>query len=298
MASLTILSVLLIISDRLLPVVIPLTWIGVMIHEGYPLMFFPAVFALFFYSFYTEKDKDKKRKKFIILFLTTLGVGLLFVYFYFFSTPIENHSFEEVMKDFNRIYPKEIDEMLADNVKYIWFGAENYSLPLWENGKMTSDFVKCMVCLFYALVLNIFSVIFVSLIWISRIKKGKKYNLAEIMLFLTIFVTVPLFTIHVDTARWVYDVLLYEYIILSFIIIRDDKNTVDFFKKRKIINKTPVIVLFLCYIFCFMVLISYDKWCIFDIVSVMYYVIFDYQVEIIKRMWWIIKNYTRLYIFL
>lgn len=267
MASLTIIAVLLIVSKRCIFLVIPISCICEMIHEGYALMFFPVVFALLFYFYCKEDDKTKKKKYFVVLFLTTLFTAVLFFYFYFFSTPIVNYSEEEILGEFKAVYPKKLSDLLANNIKYIWLGAENYALPLWKEGKPTFIFFYRMTDLmFWALAVSP-CLIYMLIIWLSRALnfKKNKHKWAELALFFSIIVVVPLFIVHSDIARWCYSLVFYEFVILSVITVKDEDYTVRFFEKNKWINNWFVKLVFVCIILGETYLITFDKWRIIDI---------------------------------
>lgn len=267
MVSLTIIAVMLILSKRCVFLVIPISCICEMIHEGYALMFFPVIFALLFYCFCTEKDKKEKRKYFIILFLTTLFTAVLFFYFYFFSTPIKNFTAEEVLNEFNTVYKKKLPEMLDKNVRYIWLGAENYALPLWKNGEPTFMFFDRMDAFKLSIIVTFPCLAYFLLIWFTRALNFKKneHKWAELALFFSIAVVVPLFIVHSDIARWCYAFVFYEFVILAVITIRDGDGTVRFFEKFKLLNNWFVKLAFACFIIAETFMIRCEKWNILDI---------------------------------
>ncbi|MCQ2485160.1 MAG: hypothetical protein MJ168_07480 [Clostridia bacterium] len=266
MISLTILAAFLILKDKHIFAVVPICCIGEMIHEGYALMYFSIVFALLFYSFWVETDTAKKRKKFAVLSLAILATASLFFYFYFISKPINKYTCNEVIEEMQNHCGETLSQLLKDNVKYIWFGADTYSLPLWENGKPTVEFFNRIYCIICAVITCLPSFLFIIIVWISRIKnfKEKEKILSELVCFFSVFTVMPLIIVHADTARWISDFVLYESIILSVLTIYDGKKTEEFFKKNKITNNGAVKFVFVAFVFITAFLLKSDKWSIFE----------------------------------
>lgn len=266
MISLTMLAVLFILKEKHIFAVVPICCIGEMIHEGYALMFFPIVFALLFYSFWLETDTAKKRKKFIALSLALLATASLFFYFYFISKPISKYTSNAVLEEMQNHCGETLSQLLKDNVKYIWFGADTYSLPLWENGKPTVEFFNRIYCIICAVITCLPSFLFIIIVWISRIKnyKEKKNILSELVCFFSVFTVIPLIIVHADTARWISDFVLYESIILSVLTIYDGTKTEEFFQKNKITNNGVVKFVFVTFVFITAFLLKNDKWSIFE----------------------------------
>lgn len=189
MASLTLLAVFLVLKEKHFFAVVPICCVGEMIHEGFALMFFPIVFALLFFSFWRETNTSRKRKKFVVLSLTLFVTASLFFYFYFISKPLEKYSSSTVIMEIQNLANGELGQINEDNIKYIWFGAETYALPLWENGKPTGEFLCRVYFVICAVLTCLPSLLFILTVWISRIKNYKEndklfLNLSVSFLFL------------------------------------------------------------------------------------------------------------------
>ncbi len=80
MLVLTILAVYLIGIEKFVWLIVPLTALGVMFHQGYVFMFYNVVLVLLFYRIMTKQGKE--RNKYIIVFALSLVIcGILFFWF-------------------------------------------------------------------------------------------------------------------------------------------------------------------------------------------------------------------------
>lgn len=80
----SLLAVMLIITQKVEWLVIPLAALGVMVHQGYVFMYANVILVLLLYRFFRGSKKDKI--KYGILFLSTfLVISILFLYFELFS---------------------------------------------------------------------------------------------------------------------------------------------------------------------------------------------------------------------
>lgn len=92
-----LLSALAIIYDRCLWTIPLMCVAGIMIHQAFLFMYFPAIFGLMAYYIIVKKD----RRYVPYLAVTTVLTGAMFLYMQFFGNSIHGYTYEEVMTIIN-----------------------------------------------------------------------------------------------------------------------------------------------------------------------------------------------------
>jgi len=229
----TFLMVYLIVSGKALFLIPVLAGVCLLIHEGYPMMFFGIIMALLLYRFCYSEDKKERIRYGIIILTTGLVVGSLFIYSYILHPRIDNPDINGILntcKDLLRVdYENEIE---TSNIRYIWLDDKidtstwHGQTNMWIDGKPTGWFYKLMTAIFLnALLLSPLFFMTVKF-WVKTIKKEPE-KLRKIILTLCslmVFLSFPLIVIHLDQARWFYADVIFEIVVIGAISILNYNN--------------------------------------------------------------------------
>ena len=238
MIMLTIVCTVLIISNRSLWAIIPLTAICVLIHQGYVFMYFNIVLVLLFYrTFINISSKNINKKSLVIFILSAITCSLLFIYFQFFSHIKAECKSEEIY-----LYSKQIlgTGRLYDQIIYQELFGQKYN-----RSHILSKYRQ------YLLVAIVFFSPYIFLLfklWKRVISNAtsKLHKLVYLIMPFGIITTLPLWIMHIDYGRWCYAVCFYEFIIILSLIAMKDKHFIIAFNDiAKSIQQKPVFVLFL-----------------------------------------------------
>lgn len=230
MLFLTFIMVYLIMSDKALFLIPLFAGACVLIHEGYPMMFFGIIVSLLIYRF-CYSDNNKARVKYAVIFiLTGMAVSSLFLYLYLLHPRIENVDIELILANCRKLLGD--DSIDLSNLRFIWLdgtimsGSQHATSVMWIDGKPTKWFFDLTkIALLNALVLS--PLIFMTAkFWVKIIKnetvKYRKFLL--LLASLMVFLVLPLITSHTDQARWFYDVVLFEVIVIGSICLMNRNN--------------------------------------------------------------------------
>jgi len=238
MIMLTIVCTVLIISNRSLWAIIPLTAICVLIHQGYVFMYFNIVLVLLFYrTFINISSKNINKKSLVIFILSAITCSVLFIYFQFFSHIKAECKSEEIY-----LYSKQIlgTGRLYDQIIYQELFGQKYN-----RSHILSKYRQ------YLLVAIVFFSPYIFLLfklWKRVISNAtsKLHKLVYLIMPFGIITTLPLWIMHIDYGRWCYAVCFYEFIIILSLIAMKDKHFIIAFNNiAKSIQQKPVFVLFL-----------------------------------------------------
>lgn len=236
MIILTFASLTCIIKDRFIYLVPINCALSIMIHEGYPLMFFMIVMAILFYK-WLENSEVKFNKYFIVMMLSGIITSILFIYFYFFSN-VKSEITLEYMNN-RAINLTGIEQKI--NLCYIFFGGDHPSNASWINGKPTAALLDRII----HVIVNIFVYlpILTNIILIKKSTYKKCENAFDKIKYKLIFsgfvFIIILLLIQTDINRWVNDYWFYMFSISSLLIVFDDHKFVESFSKC--IGNTPFI---------------------------------------------------------
>ena len=253
MLFLTFIMVYLIMSDKALFLIPLFAGTCVLIHEGYPMMFFGIIVSLLIYRF-CYSDNNKSRIKYAVIFvLTGLVVSGLFLYLYLLHPRIENADIELVLANCRRLLGD--DTVDLSNLRFIWLdgtimtGSQHATSVMWIDGEPTKWFFDLTkIALLNALVLS--PLIFMTAkFWVKIIKnepvKYRKFLLS--IAGLMVFLVLPLIISHTDQARWFYDVVLFEVIVISSIYLMNKNNERAVLSEiTKLTLPKLVLILFYC----------------------------------------------------
>lgn len=253
--AITILMVFLIITDKALFMIPVLSGICVLIHEGYPMMYFGIIVALLIYRFCYSEINKHKIKYAATFILTGLVVSTLFVYFYFIHPRIDNPDIDAILTNVKSLLnAPSID---TSNLRYIWLDDEiipntNTAINnMCINGKLTDWFFKLIRIPIMNAVVCSPLIYLISVFWI-KIIKCEKAKLKKAILFLcgaSVFLTLPIIILHTDQARWFYDIVFFEIIVIGSIYMLNFNNERAILKEICKFSLPKVLLIVFYYVF-------------------------------------------------
>lgn len=282
--AITILIVYLITYDKALFLVPILACVCMLIHEGYPAMYFGVIISLLIYKYCYEKDRKKKNVYIAVFISSCITVSVLFLYFYFFNPRIKTNETES-----NLLYFKNLLGISdASLIKYLWFDTtidlnSAYSQgAMWINGKPTPFFFKLIVIVLLNIALCSPLIYMTIKFWCNTIKAGQtKFN--RFLLFLSslpVFLITPLIILHCDQARWFYDIIFFEIVIIGSMFKMNYNNERKTLSKITKISISKVLIL----IFYFIIFINnYDAQ--LKVISVYHYQVYAFLNNLLSNLW-------------
>lgn len=229
MMLMALLSVLLLTEKRAEWLVLPLSALGVMFHQGFVFMYFNLALVLLLYRILTEEKKGK----YFAIFISTFLIGsALFLWFELFSRGQGYEILDSVIADAKAVSfeGKYHSTLLAHEVLGIDLATEE-----WEWHKMNIVQVVPYVALLLPYLLILFR-FFLELLRGAG-SKGDKFKYAVVAIgSLTML---PDYVLKIDFGRWVVATITYYLIILVALVMLGDtlvvetlKNTYQRMKKR------------------------------------------------------------------
>lgn len=223
--SITVLMCLILLHNRFLCTIPILSAVCVMIHEGYPLMYFGIPMALLFYKTFEEKDNKKRIYKGILFFVTGFTVSGLFIYFYFFSNNYVKCSSEAFIS-----YVKNtIGEFYTQdrNILYILFDYEKGPYhAMWIDGKPTAHFGYRLIAVFMNLAVCLPFLSLLFRFWKNVISYSESIEKKIVYVLSNSFslLIVPLLFFQTDEVRWFYDFVFFEFFLIVSMLLFGDEN--------------------------------------------------------------------------
>lgn len=215
MIAFSLIGAMLIIRKRFEFLLIPISALAVMFHQGYVFMFFNVLLILLIYRFFTVEKKEKKKYAIIFVFSFCM-CSALFLWFEFFSRMNGEQFVEEIISNAKLLsYNGEYHDTLIDHeILGIDLGGVE-----WDFHK--ENFVE------YPLFL-----IFVSpYIWIGArlfggfIKEAKTKTDKWKYIFVAIgaLTIVPNYILKIDYARWTMSIVTYYVVMLLSMLAMQDE---------------------------------------------------------------------------
>ena len=199
--------------------------IAVAIHQGYVMMYMPAVLVILVY----ETVNNRFKKSDIILFLlTTFAVGSASLYFQFF-TPELGFGSSQAVVDF--LEQRTDLNLLSDMIFVEYFINVNY----WAADGIT--IVKGFAFKYSAVVISaIFPVILVLLsLWLVAYKNAKSFKekMTPLLCLLCPLATLPMFVLGMDWDRWLSAVFISQFMLVFYLLDSGFDCVVNSAKKIK-----------------------------------------------------------------
>jgi len=214
LAIVMLLSMILLVIEKCEWLIILLSIIGVLIHQGYVFMNVGIVLAFLLYK---AVFKEKKRYYLLLFFCTLISVSILFLYFEFFSHINGNVYYDEIVS---------FAKSLSYNGNSYYEALVNHELL--GQGVFEEEWP-------YHIVNYIESVQFVIL-WIPYIILGfkfikkcynhigeKKDRLVYLIVFLGAFTVIPEMILKVDYGRYIYEIVFYYIAMIMMLIVVNDR---------------------------------------------------------------------------
>ena len=213
MISCSLIAVLLLVYEKAEWLVIPLTTLAVMFHQGYVFMFFNVVLVLLIYKMYT---RPKKRKKYIVIFVMSfLITSGLFLYFEFFSHIDGEQFVQTIISDATVLsYDGEYHPTLIDHEIL------GVDLTQTEHDYHINNFVELPLFIIICIPYLYYLIGLMKGVWKQLVTREQKMVYFFILFgFLTI---VPNFILKIDYARWIISIITYFSVtILALLAMHD-----------------------------------------------------------------------------
>ncbi len=240
MIMISLLSAILFIHEKCEWLIIPLSALGVMMHQGYVFMYYNIILALLIWGIFSRKDKQKK---YIIIAITSLIIcSVLFLYFELFShNYVDNTVYDQVAQlSANMSEDGEYHKtLLAHEILGVDLSGVEHEYHM-KNLAEIIIFVAFMlpyIIMFFKLMIQVFH---------NANKKADKWKYA--FLYLGALTMLPDYLIKVDYGRWIMSTIVYYLVIGCFLYIKDEdfaRNATDYLegvKKRFIIY--PLLIVY------------------------------------------------------
>lgn len=213
MISCTLLATLLLVYEKCEFLIVPLTTLAVMFHQGYVFMFFNIVLVLLIYKIFM---RPARRKKYIILFVASFVITSgLFLYFEFFSRMNGDDYVQQIINDATVLScGGEYHETLIDHEIL------GIDLSETEHDFHINNLVELPLFLFLCAPYIAMLVAYVRRVWRSaRTREEKVVSFFILFGFLTIL---PNFILKIDYARWIISIITYYCITITALIAMHD----------------------------------------------------------------------------
>ncbi len=213
----SLLGVLCLVKERAQWLVVPLSALGVMFHQGYVFMYFNLILVLLFYRALSWwKEDRRKARRYSLLFALSFLVGsVLFLWFEFFSRSNVSAFFDTIKS--------EAEKLSYDGIYHstlLYHEVLGIDLASTEEEFSRVNAVQILMCGIVCLPMLVFGVRFFA----GLIKKAKgasekwKY-LAVVLGAATIL---PDFLLKIDYGRWMAAVVVYYVgIVLALLAMKD-----------------------------------------------------------------------------
>lgn len=215
----SLIAALLIIYEKAEWLVIPLSAIGVMFHQGYVFMYFNIILVLLLVKFFSEEEtnKNKRKWKYGLLFLFSFLIGsVLFLWFEFFSRSNGASIYEHIVNE-------------ARNLSYN--GAYHSTLLAHEVLGIDLSETETGWRLINIIQLSIFTVLFMPYIVITikffkRVLQKSQTKVQKFKYWIVILgagTMLPDFLLKIDYGRWVLAVIVYYSVVILALAMMNDR---------------------------------------------------------------------------
>lgn len=216
----TLLGCVLLIFEKAEWLLVPMTAVAIMIHQGYAFMFYNVLLVLLFYKWMSSEEKKRQRKYAAIFFVSLALCIILFFWFEIFSH-VDGKSV--------------VDEIVANAAAMCENG--NYHKDVIDHEILGVDLTEREVPWHYMnfVQLPIAIILYLPFLWIllsflkEVMREANQRNRAQDKLKYLAFVIgsftlLPEFLLKVDYGRWVFAFLTYYCITSLVLIVMGDEN--------------------------------------------------------------------------
>lgn len=213
----SLLGVLCLVKERAQWLVVPLSALGVMFHQGYVFMYFNLILVLLFYRALSWwKEDRRKARRYGLLFLLSFLVGsALFLWFEFFSRS-NGAAFFDTIKS-------EAEKLSYDGIYHstlLYHEVLGIDLTSTEEEFSRVNAVQILMCGIVCLPMLVFAVRFFA--GLIKKAKGASEKWKYLAVALGAATILPDFLLKIDYGRWMAAVVVYYVgIVLALLAMKD-----------------------------------------------------------------------------
>ena len=217
--ALTVIGTICLIAKKAEWLIVPLSMISVMYHQGYVFMFYNILLALLVYRLLSEKEKKARIYYGVILLVSLIGCSALFLWFEFFSHTDGVRYVDEIIanakamtKPFNGMT---YHDTLIDH-EILGIDLSNVEYPYRVMNWIEIPFFIAIISPYIVLAVKLFRRI------LAR-AQGKTERLKYGFLAIAAGTLLPLFLMKCDYARWVFALIAYYCMIFLALVAMGDR---------------------------------------------------------------------------
>lgn len=217
--ALTVIGTMCLIAKKAEWLIVPLSMISVMYHQGYVFMFYNILLALLVYRLLSEKEKKARIYYGVILLVSLIGCSALFLWFEFFSHTDGVRYVDEIIanakamtKPFNGMT---YHDTLIDH-EILGIDLSNVEYPYRVMNWIEIPFFIAIISPYIVLAVKLFRRI------LAR-AQGKTERLKYGFLAIAAGTLLPLFLMKCDYARWVFALIAYYCMIFLALVAMGDR---------------------------------------------------------------------------
>lgn len=217
--ALTVIGTMCLIAKKAEWLIVPLSMISVMYHQGYVFMFYNILLALLAYRLLSEKEKKARIYYGVILLVSLIGCSALFLWFEFFSHTDGARYVDEIIanakamtKPFNGMT---YHDTLIDH-EILGIDLSDVEYPYRVMNWIEIPFFIAIISPYIVLAVKLFRRI------LAR-AQGKTERLKYGFLAIAAGTLLPLFLMKCDYARWVFALISYYCMIFLALVAMGDR---------------------------------------------------------------------------
>lgn len=217
--ALTVIGTMCLIAKKAEWLIVPLSMISVMYHQGYVFMFYNILLALLVYRLLSEKEKKARIYYGVILLVSLIGCSALFLWFEFFSHTDGARYVDEIIanakamtKPFNGMT---YHDTLIDH-EILGIDLSDVEYPYRVMNWIEIPFFIAIISPYIVLAVKLFRRI------LAR-AQGKTERLKYGFLAIAAGTILPLFLMKCDYARWVFALISYYCMIFLALVAMGDR---------------------------------------------------------------------------
>lgn len=217
--ALTVIGTMCLIAKKAEWLIVPLSMISVMYHQGYVFMFYNILLALLVYRILSEKEKKARIYYGVILLVSLIGCSALFLWFEFFSHTDGARYVDEIIanakamtKPFNGMT---YHDTLIDH-EILGIDLSDVEYPYRVMNWIEIPFFIAIISPYIVLAVKLFRRI------LAR-AQGKTERLKYGFLAIAAGTLLPLFLMKCDYARWVFALISYYCMIILALVAMGDR---------------------------------------------------------------------------
>ena len=217
--ALTVIGTMCLIAKKAEWLIVPLSMISVMYHQGYVFMFYNILLALLVYRLLSEKEKKTRIYYGVILLVSLIGCSALFLWFEFFSHTDGVRYVDEIIanakamtKPFNGMT---YHDTLIDH-EILGIDLSDVEYPYRVMNWIEIPFFIAIISPYIVLAVKLFRRI------LAR-AQGKTERLKYGFLAIAAGTLLPLFLMKCDYARWVFALISYYCMIFLALVAMGDR---------------------------------------------------------------------------